>query len=127
MQPFIDYRFSKEHTWVKPKGEADALVGITPFAQEQLGGIVYADLPAIGATFKKDEVFGSIEALKTTSDLFMPVSGTILAINTRLNDEPNLVNDDALGEGWLIRIQPTLPEELDTLLDQTSYDQIITH
>ena len=127
MQSSTDYHFSKEHTWVKPSSETDALVGITPFAQEQLGEIVYADLPAIGASFKKDEVFGSIEALKTTSDLFMPVSGTILAINTRLKDEPNLVNDDALGKGWLIRIRPTQPEELDTLLDQTSYDQIISH
>jgi glycine cleavage system H protein len=125
MQPSTDYRFSKEHTWVKPGSDADALVGITPFAQEQLGEIVYADLPAIGTSFKKDEVFGSIEALKTTSDLFMPVSGTVLAVNTRLKDEPNLVNDDSLGEGWLIRIRPTQPEELNTLLDQTSYEQII--
>ena len=122
-----DYRFSKEHTWVKPEGDTDALVGITPFAQEQLGEIVYADLPAIGASFKKDEVFGSIEAVKTTSDLFMPISGTILAINTRLKDEPHLVNDDALGGGWLIRIQPTQKDELATLLNQAGYDQIITH
>lgn len=127
MQPSTDYRFSKEHTWVRPSAGGDALVGITPFAQEQLGEIVYTDLPAIGATFKKDEVFGSIEALKTTSDLFMPVSGTILAINTRLKDEPNLVNDDAQGEGWLIRIRPTQPEELDTLLHQSAYDQFTTH
>jgi glycine cleavage system H protein len=127
MQPSTDYRFSKEHTWVKPGGDADALAGITPFAQEQLGEIVYADLPAIGATFKKDEIFGSIEALKTTSDLIMPISGTILAINIRLKDEPHLVNDDALGDGWLIRIQPTHPEELDTLLDQSSYDQFANH
>jgi glycine cleavage system H protein len=123
MQPTTDYRFSKEHTWVKPAGDADALVGITPFAQEQLGEIVYVDLPAIGTSFKKDEVFGSIEALKTTSDLFMPVSGTILAVNTRLKDEPNLVNDDAQGNGWLIHIRPTQPEEINNLLGQAAYQQ----
>lgn len=127
MPSTTDYRYSKEHTWVKPEGDTDALVGITSFAQEQLGEIVYADLPAIGASFKKGEVFGSIEAVKTTSDLFMPVSGTILAINTQLKEEPHLVNDDALGEGWLIRIKTTQPEELETLLDLPGYDKIITH
>jgi glycine cleavage system H protein len=123
MQSITDYRFSKEHTWVKLTNETEATIGISTFAQEQLGEIVYADLPAIGTTFLKDAVFGSIEALKTTSDLFMPVGGEIIATNERLKDEPTLVNEDPFGEGWLIRIKLSNPEELQTIMDKTSYEQ----
>lgn len=126
MQPTTDYRFSREHTWVKPASDTEALIGVTPFAQEQLGEIVYAELPTAGTSFAKDQVFGSIEALKTTSDLFMPVGGTIVAINDQLKDKPTLVNDDPMGEGWLIRVRLSDTTEPDTLMDKATYEQF-TH
>jgi glycine cleavage system H protein len=97
-----DYKYSKEHTWLKVDGETGT-IGITEFAQSELGEIVYVDLPAVGKTFKKDEVFGSVEAVKTTSDLFMPVSGEVTEINTALKDNAPLVNTASFTDGWMIK------------------------
>lgn len=121
-----DYKFSKEHTWLKLLKNNQALVGITEFAQSELGEIVYVDLPSIGKQFNKDEVFGSVEAVKTTSDLFMPVSGEILETNTALKDNAALVNTASFTEGWMIKIAITNSAEVDTLLNATSYQQIVS-
>lgn len=115
--------FSKEHTWLKQEGET-ALVGITSFAQSELGEIVYIDLPNLGSSFKQDEEFGSVEALKTTSDLFMPVSGEIIEINEQLNKKPELINTDPFGEGWMIKIKILQPSEIENLLSAEGYKEI---
>ena len=116
-------KYSKEHTWLLVEGE-QGTVGITEFAQSELGEIVFVDFPSVGAFFGQDRVFGSIEALKTTSDLFMPVSGNVLEINVKLKDDPTLVNSDPFGEGWIIKIKMSKPEEADNLLSSTSYQAL---
>lgn len=115
--------YSKEHTWLKQEGET-ALVGITFFAQSELGEIVYVDLPKPGLSFKQDEEFGSVEALKTTSDLFMPVSGEIIEINDQLDKKPDLINSDPFGEGWMIKIKILQPSEIANLLSAENYKTI---
>lgn len=121
----VDYKYSKEHTWLKPLSNNEALVGITEFAQSELGEIVYVDLPAIGKQFKKDEIFGSVEAVKTTSDLFMPISGEILEINTDLKDHADFVNSASFTDGWMIKIKITNAEEVNELLNSEAYQQIV--
>ena len=112
-----DYRYSKEHTWLKVMNNNEAQVGITDFAQSELGEIVYVDLPSAGKQFKKDEVFGSVEAVKTTSDLFIPVSGEVIETNTALKDNAALVNSASFTEGWMIKIKMLDPAEVASLLD----------
>jgi glycine cleavage system H protein len=119
-----DYKYSKEHTWLKVDGETGT-IGITEFAQSELGEIVYVDLPAVGKTFKKDEVFGSVEAVKTTSDLFMPVSGEVTEINTALKDNAPLVNTASFTDGWMIKVKLLDAKETDTLLDAKAYESIV--
>ena len=104
METTKDFYLSKEHTWVKIEGNT-GIVGITAFAQKELGEIVYVDLPDVGDTFQQDEVFGSVEALKTVSDLFMPLTGMVAAVNDNLLEHPTLVNEKPLTEGWMIKIQ----------------------
>lgn len=118
-----ELKYSKEHTWLLVEGETGT-VGITEFAQSELGEIVYIDLPNIGKSFKQDEVFGSVEAIKTVSDLFMPVSGEVIALNTQLKDQPTLVNDEYYTGGWMLKIKIYNPEELNTLLSAEQYKQI---
>lgn len=125
MQSPSEYKYSKEHTWLRPLGNDEALVGITDFAQTELGEIVYVELPAIGESFKRDEVFGSVEALKTTSDLFMPVSGEILEVNKSLATAPEVINTDPYSEGWMIRIKILDETEQSILLDSDQYDATI--
>lgn len=120
-----DYRFSKDHTWLSIEPQESAKVGISEFAQDELGEIVYVDLPVVGKIFSKGEVFGSVEAIKTTSDLFMPVSGEVVEINPLLSDEPSLVNSDPFGQGWMIRIKFTDMEEIQTLLSVDDYQKLI--
>jgi glycine cleavage system H protein len=108
-------KYSIEHTWLEV-GSGSAAVGINDFAQNELSEIVYADLPRIGQQFKQNEVFGSIEAVKTVSDLFMPVGGEILEINTVLKDKPTLVNDEPYTSGWLVKIKINSPDEVNELL-----------
>lgn len=120
-----DYRYSKEHTWVKVLGDGQALVGITAFAQSELGELVYVDLPMAGLAFRKDEIFGSVEAVKTTSDLFMPVGGTVVEKNDALVKDASLANTGAFTDGWMIRIQLTNPTELDNLMDAQAYKSLV--
>ena len=113
-------RYTKEHEWIRVEGDV-AYVGITDYAQSELGEIVFVDINTEGETLAQDEVFGSVEAVKTVSDLNMPVTGEVLEINESINDQPELVNNDPYGEGWMIKISVSNPEELETLLDAAGY------
>jgi len=126
MQLPNDYKYSKEHTWLKVLDNNEALVGITEFAQSELGEIVYVDLPAIGKQFKKDQVFGSVEAVKTTSDLFMPVSGEVVEVNGALKDNAPLVNSASFTDGWMIKIKLLNVSEANTLLDAQAYESLVS-
>lgn len=123
MDQSSDRYFSPEHTWIRLDGDS-ATVGISPFAQEELGEIVYVELPRVGETFQRDEVFGSLESLKTVSDLFLPLAGEVTEVNERLADEPTLVNEQPFTHGWLIRIRPAKPEERQELLTAAAYDRL---
>ena len=117
-------RYTKDHEWIRVEGE-EAYVGITDYAQSELGEIVFVDITTQGETIGQDEVFGSIEAVKTVSDLNMPVAGEVLEVNEAINDQPELVNNDPYGEGWMIKIRISEPTELDTLLDAAGYQALI--
>jgi len=117
-------RYTKDHEWIRVEGE-EAYVGITDYAQSELGEIVFVDINTQGETIAQDETFGSIEAVKTVSDLNMPVAGEVLEINEAINDQPELVNNDPYGEGWMIKIRIVNPAELDTLLDAADYQALI--
>lgn len=119
-----DLKYSKDHEWIRVE-ETCAYVGITDFAQSQLGDIVFVDVTTVGETLPQNEVFGTIEAVKTVSDAFLPVGGEILEFNTSLNDSPELVNSDPYGAGWMVKIRMTDPAELDVLLDADAYAKLI--
>ena len=119
-----DVKYTKEHEWIRLDGD-EAYVGITDYAQEQLGDIVFVDVTIEGETLEKGEVFGTIEVVKTVSDLFLPIGGEVLEINPELEEHPELVNKDPYGDGWLIKIKPTDTTEMDELLDAEAYKQII--
>jgi glycine cleavage system H protein len=119
-----DLRYSKEHEWVRLNG-SEALIGISAFAQSELGDIVFVDIDCEGDTIEKDEIFGAVEAVKTVSDLYMPVTGEVLEINPALNDKPDLVNNDPYNEGWMIRIKVTDASELDSLMDAAAYRAMV--
>ena len=119
-----DLKYSKDHEWIRVE-ESCAYVGITDFAQSQLGDIVFVDVTTVGETLPQGEVFGTIEAVKTVSDAFLPVGGEILEFNTSLNGSPELVNSDPYGAGWMIKIRMTDPAELDVLLDAEAYAKLI--
>jgi len=115
-----DLKYSKEHEWVKVEGNTGT-IGVTDFAQKELGDIVYVEIESVGSTVAKDGVFGTVEAVKTVSDLFMPVSGKVLEKNASLNDAPEVVNNDPYGKGWMIKIEFTDPGELNGLMDAETY------
>ncbi|MBQ8704855.1 MAG: glycine cleavage system protein GcvH [Paludibacteraceae bacterium] len=117
-------RYTSEHEWIRVEGN-EAYVGITDYAQSELGEIVFVDVPTVGETVGQGEVFGSIEAVKTVSDLNMPATGEVLAINENLDAQPELVNNDPYGEGWIIRIAVNNPAELDKLMDAAAYQALI--
>lgn len=117
-------KYSKDHEWVRVEGEV-AYVGITDFAQSELGEIVIVDITTEGETLEHEAVFGSIEAVKTVSDLFMPVGGEILEVNPKLEDNPELVNSDPYGEGWMVKVKMTNPSEVNNLLDAEAYKALI--
>ena len=117
-------KYSKDHEWLKIEGDV-AYIGITAFAQGELGDIVFVDIDSQGEMLEKEEVFGSIEAVKTVSDLFMPISGEVLAFNEKLEDAPELINSDPYGDGWVIKISVSDATELDTLLDSNSYKALV--
>jgi glycine cleavage system H protein len=117
-------KYSKEHEWVAAE-EAVATVGITDHAQEQLGEIVYIELPAIGEKVSKDDPFGVVESVKAVSDIYAPVSGTVLEVNEDLAESPEVVNEDPYGDGWLIKVRVSDPADLDDLMDNEEYEQMI--
>ena len=120
----VDIRYTSDHEWIRVEGD-EAYVGITDYAQSELGEIVFVDVPTLGETVGQGEVFGSIEAVKTVSDLNMPVTGEVLEINGALDAQPELVNNDPYGEGWIIRISVKDAAELDKLMDATAYQAIL--
>ena len=115
-----DLRYTKEHEWLRLEGN-DGVIGITDFAQDALGDVVFVELPTVGATLSQGQTFGVVESNKTVSDLFAPVSGRVTAVNHVLRDEPERVNGDPYGEGWMIRIALARSEEVDALLDAAGY------
>tara|TARA_Y100000766_G_C18798134_1_gene551652 strand:+ start:484 stop:861 length:378 start_codon:yes stop_codon:yes gene_type:complete len=119
-----ELKYTKDHEWLKIE-DSVAFIGITEFAQSELGDIVFLDLDTVGETLDKEEVFGSIEAVKTVSDLFMPVSGEVLEYNKLLDDNPELINSDPYGDGWIVKINVIDPNELSTLLDADAYQDLV--
>lgn len=117
-------KYSKDHEWVRVEGDT-AYIGITDFAQSELGEIVIVDITTVGETLAREAVFGSIEAVKTVSDLFMPVGGEVSEVNPKLEDNPELVNSDPYGEGWMIKVKMTNPSEVGSLLDAEAYKALI--
>lgn len=118
-------KYTKDHEWIYIKEGNTALVGITDFAQSELGEIVYVDVTTLDEEVKADEVFGTIEAVKTVSDMFMPATGTVAAVNPALEDHPELVNEDPYGAGWIIRVELTDPAELNKLMSASEYEKWI--
>jgi glycine cleavage system H protein len=114
-------RYTSEHEWIRVEGD-EAFVGITDYAQSELGEIVFVDVPTIGETVAQGEVFGSVEAVKTVSDLNMPATGEVLEFNEELEAHPELVNEDPYGAGWMVRIRLSDPSELDSLMDAAAYE-----
>jgi len=119
-----ELKYTKDHEWVSISGN-EATIGITDFAQRELGDIVYVDINSVGTEVSKEEVFGTIEAVKTVSDLYMPVTGTILEVNDDLNNGPELVNSDPYGQGWIIKISISDAAELDGLLSADDYKALV--
>lgn len=117
-------RYTSDHEWIRVEGN-EAFVGITDYAQSELGEIVFVDVNTVGETVEKGETFGSVEAVKTVSDLNIPVTGEVLEFNEELNDQPELVNNDPYGEGWMIKIAVKEAAELDDLLDAAAYEALI--
>lgn len=117
-------KYSKDHEWLRLEGET-AYIGITDFAQGELGDIVFVEIETQGETLNREDVFGSVEAVKTVSDLFMPVSGEILEVNPKLGDNPEAVNTDPYGDGWMVKIRLTNPAEASDLMDAAAYKDLI--
>ena len=118
-------KYTKDHEWIRVDADGIATVGITDYAQSELGDIVYVDVETAGETLSQEEVFGSIEAVKTVSDIFMPASGEVLELNPELDADPELVNKDPYGAGWIIKVKLSAPEELDSLLSAEQYGEMI--
>ena len=116
-----ELKYTKEHEWVRIEGDT-ATVGITDHAQDQLGDIVYVEVETVGETVEANALFGTIEAVKTTSDLFMPITGEVLEVNARLTDEPELVNSDPYGDGWIMKMKISNLADVDKLLDSVAYE-----
>lgn len=119
-----DLKYTRDHEWVRVNGKI-ATIGITDFAQGELGDIVYVEVETVDETLDQEEVFGTVEAVKTVSDLFLPVSGTIVEFNTSLEDEPEKVNTDPYGEGWMIRVEMNDLSQLEDLLSDAAYKELI--
>jgi len=120
-----ELKYTKDHEWIRVEGN-EATVGITEFAQRELGDIVYVDVPTKGKALEQDEVFGTIEAVKTVSDLFLPVAATIIEVNPALDGEPELVNSDPYGDGWLVKISITNASEINDLLSADAYTKLVS-
>ncbi|MFT4092159.1 MAG: glycine cleavage system protein GcvH [Niabella sp.] len=117
-------RYTKDHEWIRLEGNI-ATIGITDFAQRELGDIVFVEVETIGKQLKANDVFGTVEAVKTVSDLYLPVSGTVTELNPALTDAPELVNTDPYGEGWMIKMEVDNPADVDGLLDAAGYEAVV--
>ena len=124
-----ELKYTKEHEWISIDGDV-ATIGISDFAQSELGELVYVEVETVGETLAKDEVFGTVEAVKTTSDLFMPLSGEVLEFNSKLDendgDDPTLANNDPYGEGWIIKVKMSDAKEVEELLDAATYTKMVS-
>ena len=117
-------KYSKEHEWVATE-ETLATIGITDYAQDQLGEIVYVELPAVGDKISKDDAFGVVESVKAVSDIYAPVSGTVVEVNQELPESPEMINEDPYGDGWLVKVKVSDATELDDLLDNDEYEELV--
>lgn len=124
MQFPADLRYTKDHEWIKLEGNT-ATIGITDFAQGELGDIVFIDINTVGSTLAAEAIFGTVEAVKTVSDLFLPIAGTVLEVNPALSAQPELVNTDPYGAGWMIKMTVSNPADVDTLLTSEAYAQLV--
>jgi glycine cleavage system H protein len=120
-----ELKYTKDHEWVRIEGD-EAVIGITDFAQSELGDIVFVEVETEGESIESEEIFGSVEAVKTVSDLFMPLSGEVLSFNSELEDAPEVVNSDPYGEGWMIRVKISDASEVDALLSAEQYKDLIS-
>ncbi|AWL09149.1 glycine cleavage system protein GcvH [Aquirufa nivalisilvae] len=119
-------KYTQEHEWIRLEGDV-AVVGITDFAQSELGDIVFVEVETVGKSIAKDAVFGTVEAVKTVSDLFLPVAGEVIEFNTALNNSPELINSDPFGEGWIVKIKPSNVGDLSELMDVATYKSFVAH
>lgn len=119
-------KYTKDHEWIQLTEEGTAVIGITDFAQSELGDIVYVEVNTVGQTLEAEAVFGTVEAVKTVSDLFLPVAGRILEVNTGLNDAPEQVNQDPYGAGWMVKIQVNNPADIAQLMDAAAYEALVS-
>ena len=119
-----ELKYTRDHEWIRVEGD-EGVIGITEFAQSELGDIVFVDIDTVGNEANKDELFGSVEAVKTVSDLFMPVKATVLSVNDKLDVSPELVNTDPYGDGWMIRVKLDNPSEVEALLSADGYKELI--
>ena len=120
-----DLKYTEEHEYVRTNGDGTTEIGITDYAQGELGDVVYVELPSVGTKLGKHDVFGTIEAVKAVSELFSPIAGEVVEINPRLDQEPALVNSDPYGAGWMIRIKPDDPSSVDGLMDPAAYNSLV--
>lgn len=120
-----DVKYTKDHEWIRVQEDGTALVGVTDFAQNELGDIVYVDIDTVGKDLKADDVFGTVEAVKTVSDLFMPMGGKVEEINPELDNNPELVNQDPYGAGWMVKITPSPDADLEKLMDVAAYEKLV--
>ncbi len=120
-----DLKYTKDHEWIQVQEDGTALIGVTDFAQNELGDIVYVDIDSVGKDLAADDIFGTVEAVKTVSDLFMPIAGTVAEVNPELDSHPELVNSDPYGAGWMIKVKPTDAGDVDGLLDAAAYEKLV--
>ena len=121
----MSIKFTPDHEWVRLEADGSATVGITAHAQDALGDVVFVELPAVGRSYAQKDVAGVVESVKAAADVYMPISGEVVAGNEALVADPALANSDPLGQGWFFRVRPTQPAELDDLLDQAGYDRLL--
>ena len=126
MKVVENLKYTKDHEWLRVEGN-EAFVGVTDFAQSELGDIVFIEVETVGETISKEEIFGTIEAVKTVSDLFMPVTAEVLEFNAALESNPELINKDPYGEGWIVKVKITNPAEIDELLSASKYEELTKH
>lgn len=120
-----DLRYSEEHEWVRAEGD-DVVIGITHFAQDQLGEVVYVDLPSAGDTIAAGDTFGEIESVKSVSELYSPIDGRVVAVNDALTDTPEMVNSDPYGEGWMLKVRPSESAQVDALMSAEDYETLVS-